>query len=434
MEVLYLILSFFILKTNAIAIKGPSMTRYDPCGLGAIYFDKLFNSLWKGVVHLSMYDNLQYAELSLTFEKPFKIHWEAQNGTLLIKSDEREFFYKSIGMPPDRISFYLSPIENVVDVPIVAQFKLNNVTLCNDALKATEQTIESLDVSVTSATSRQLCGRRALAHAEILKVNTISKAGDWPWHVALFLKTSQDINLTMYNCGGSVISRTAVLTAGHCLFIGNNQVETSTIIIAAGVNNVKDINQTGLQILPALQVILHPSFRYEQTTADLAIVRVNKFVYTEFVQPICIWGPVYDKESLFESTAIVTGFGRTEQNQLSDMLRSAYTTVQKDSTCISVAPELYSSLLNEFTFCAGLGPDAGINQLNGDSGGGLVLPIMQVDHKMSWFLRGVLSKCFVPAGAKSCDPGYYDIYVDVGPHYGWIYHNSGLYYTSNIVT
>jgi hypothetical protein len=75
----------------------------------------------------------------------------------------------------------------------------------------------------------------------------------------------------------------------------------------------------------------------------------------------------------------------------------------------------------------------GTNPRNGDSGGGLVFPVMQTDHKVSWFLRGVLSKCGVAPGETACDPSYYVVYADVGPNYGWIYHNSDLKFRTNIV-
>lgn len=55
----------------------------------------------------------------------------------------------------------------------------------------------------------------------------------------------------------------------------------------------------------------------------------------------------------------MTGFGTTEQNVLSDTLRATDTVIQNDTTCIAYSPNLYSKLLNEFTFCAGFGPNAG---------------------------------------------------------------------------
>lgn len=73
-----------------------------------------------------------------------------------------------------------------------------------------------------------------------------------------------------------------------------------------------------------------------------------------------------------------------------------------------------------------------INPRNGDSGGGLVIPTLQPDHIVSWFLRGILSKCGILPGAKFCDPKLYVVYTDVAPHYGWIYHHAGLRYINNI--
>lgn len=57
--------------------------------------------------------------------------------------------------------------------------------------------------------------------------------------------------------------------------------------------------------LQAEEVILHPAYHDDYSTADLAIIRVHSFKFTEYVQPICLWGPVYDKDSLFGKEATV---------------------------------------------------------------------------------------------------------------------------------
>lgn len=59
-------------------------------------------------------------------------------------------------------------------------------------------------------------------------------------------------------------------------------------------------------VLQAERIILHPGFNATQATSDLAIVVVNKLQYTEYVQPICVWGPVYDKTALFGEQAVVS--------------------------------------------------------------------------------------------------------------------------------
>lgn len=88
-----------------------------------------------------------------------------------------------------------------------------------------------------------------------------------------------------------------------------------------------------------------------------------------------------------------------------------------------------------FTFkgCNSLFFFSAANPLNGDSGGGLVFSTMQPDHKISWFLRGVLSKCFGPPGATVCDARYYVVYTDVGPYYGWIYYHADLDFSDNVM-
>lgn len=55
----------------------------------------------------------------------------------------------------------------------------------------------------------------------------------------------------------------------------------------------------------------------------------------------------------------MVGFGSTEANKQSEVLRSSYLKVQNDSTCITFKPNVYKKLMNEFTFCAGYGPTSG---------------------------------------------------------------------------
>lgn len=50
-----------------------------------------------------------------------------------------------------------------------------------------------------------------MEHGEVTSMRTDSKPGDWPWHVAILIRRP-DTNLANYQCGGSVISRTAILT------------------------------------------------------------------------------------------------------------------------------------------------------------------------------------------------------------------------------
>ncbi|KPJ05631.1 Serine protease gd [Papilio xuthus] len=415
-------------------LKGPPITRYDPCGLGMIHFEKIKNKVWQGVLNLGIFNTdgiTNGIEIQINFEKRMAVFEATRHAIVTVENNQRDFNIK-IQYVPKLYIFYLAVIEEGEDVPIVRRFLINNHILCDDTIKES-QNVSKFNVTNESDTKyRHICGRRSLNHTELTSVRTNVRAGDWPWHVALVVKEIIT-NIDRYQCGGNIISTTAVLTAGHCISKNGINVDPWRITILAGISNLTDLNQVGCQVHNALQVILHPAFNDDQATADLAIVKVTTFRFTEYVQPVCIWGPVYDKSSLFGKEATIVGFGTTEDDKLSDTLRSAYTIVQNDLTCIAYSSKLYASLLNEFTFCAGYGPSSNVNARNGDSGGGLVVPMVQSDLSISWFLRGIISKCGVPPGHTQCDPKFYIVYTDVAPHYGWIYHNAGLQYSSNVL-
>lgn len=69
------VLLLCVLKVNSMAIKGPALTRYDPCGLGVIHFDKLSEKFWEGVVNLGLYGNLSdEVTIDIHFEKQVKVY------------------------------------------------------------------------------------------------------------------------------------------------------------------------------------------------------------------------------------------------------------------------------------------------------------------------------------------------------------------------
>lgn len=77
------------------------------------------------------------------------------------------------------------------------------------------QTVKSLNVTERfSSNYAHVCGRRALDHEEVVSVRTDAKAGDWPWHVAIFIRNNNNKGLN-YFCGGNIVSRTAIITGNN---------------------------------------------------------------------------------------------------------------------------------------------------------------------------------------------------------------------------
>lgn len=70
---LFLFLSCFVFAVNSVAIQGPMYTRYNPCSLGVIYFDKLTDISWQGTINFSLYPNITNAEIEVNFDKPMRI-------------------------------------------------------------------------------------------------------------------------------------------------------------------------------------------------------------------------------------------------------------------------------------------------------------------------------------------------------------------------
>lgn len=81
----------------------------------------------------------------------------------------------------------------------------------DDLLFQASQKVESLNVTDDSKVYKHICGRRAFGHAELTTVRTEAKAGDWPWHVAVFNKDAT-LTVSWYHCGGNIMSRTAIIT------------------------------------------------------------------------------------------------------------------------------------------------------------------------------------------------------------------------------
>lgn len=170
------------------------------------------------------------------------------------------------------------------------------------------------------------------------------------WYISFFIKFffclvtctwSINYNSTFVNIIKHVLCR-FLLPAGHCVFINGTRIESEKLVIEAGVVDLRAKDQKGKQTLNVIglhfgfhiliclslrnefflfmffcdvlihvyylqvdKVILHPEYSIEHASSDLAILVVNKLRYTEYVQPICIWGPVYDKITLFGRTAMV---------------------------------------------------------------------------------------------------------------------------------
>ena len=57
----------------------------------------------------------------------------------------------------------------------------------------------------------QNCGERKINIASRIVNGYPSEPGDWPWHAAIYHKAIGNHDIS-YKCGGTIISKTAILT------------------------------------------------------------------------------------------------------------------------------------------------------------------------------------------------------------------------------
>jgi len=103
------------------------------------------------------------------------------------------------------------------------------------------------------------CGRRNVNPRPFIINGVRTNSSSWPWHAALFRRQGRSIR---YICGGSIISKSAVLTAAHCVAAwgGNELLPNSTVVLVGDVlSNFTEIphSNTKVQVLNVSEIIYH---------------------------------------------------------------------------------------------------------------------------------------------------------------------------------
>merc|ERR1719334_753980 len=227
-------------------------------------------------------------------------------------------------------------------------------------------------------------------------------------------------------CGGTLINKKWILTAGHCCYqiakermsfaIGAHYDETCDYAGWCNPYNGKYKNGTGF-VVQAKRVIMHPNYRDRPVNWDFALVEIE-----ELDENDNRWQRVYLPEShllpdiglgdeeTINNNCVVAGWGKTETLKQSSVLLSAPQDIMSGSYCRNVPTYDYRIIKDKNAFCAG--KEAGVHDsCSGDSGGPLVC---NVDGKT--VLYGVVSW-----GPKACaTKGYPGVYAKVSNALEWI--------------
>ncbi|CAG5030785.1 unnamed protein product [Parnassius apollo] len=319
-------------------------------------------------------------------------------------------------------------------IPNIGSLKINGVEFCNNPRKDYLNNFIEINQPITNQPTNQpvvptseivedSCGRRKITHTELIVGGANTKAGDWPWHVAIYRLHRADIK---YICGGTLLSKNYVLTAAHCATIRGEAVIPDILNIVLGKYNLVG-GDIAVQEKEVFKVIIHEKFNYKiRLDNDIALLKLRTEVtFTDYVQPACIWSEkAIEKIPTNEIIGTVIGWGFDQTDELSSQLRQATMPIISENTCYKSNPLFYSNVLTENKFCAGL--KNGTSACNGDSGGGFFVFVPDISHDAhpnapgAWYLKGIVSLTVSRRDVPLCDPTQYVVFTDVSRYREWI--------------
>uniref|UniRef100_A0A182NNZ9 Peptidase S1 domain-containing protein n=1 Tax=Anopheles dirus TaxID=7168 RepID=A0A182NNZ9_9DIPT len=278
------------------------------------------------------------------------------------------------------------------------------------------------------------CGRRKLKTIYLIRHGIDAIVGHWPWHATIFHRKGKNLE---YACGGSILDQNTILTGTHCgrivLFVikdrsGFNHTFHFQRLTAfpGGVINRRHVSvQLGrtklndaedyMQSYDVQEILVHPKFSKQSIAHDISLIKLaGNITMTKYVQPVCIWN-LPDKENpIIGKHGTIVGFGLTENDTVSDRLKTAPVSVVEPLQCIESDRGAFGHVLSSEMICAK--GQQGVSACNGDSGGGLFFVISG-----KWFVRGLVS--FSPGrenNSQLCDGNKNTVFTDVAQYLGWI--------------
>ncbi|KAI5633007.1 trypsin domain-containing protein [Phthorimaea operculella] len=355
--------------------------------------------------------NLKFdSEASVTLDDPTVARIQTINDFFQIK-----FFKKG-----QHLGFQVKGLLNGT-IPYMTSLIVNGLEYCDkfdtgfldQFVKGYKDTAE-VQLSVPD----ESCGRRKIQYTELITNGLMTKAGDWPWHTAIYKLERNEIR---YICGGTLLSKTFVLTAAHCATVRGVPVLPEILSVVLGKYNLIG-GDVATQEREVHQVIVHEEFVYNRLDNDIALLKLkSEAVFTDYVQPACLWyKDTYKKLPQGNIYGTVVGWGFDHTDQLSPQLRQATMPKVSDATCIKSNPVFYGTILNSRKFCAGL--LNGTSACNGDSGGGFLVFVPDTNNPKTgaWYVRGIVSLSVSRTDAALCDSSQYVVFTDVAKFRGWV--------------
>ncbi|HEV7723100.1 MAG TPA: trypsin-like serine protease [Iamia sp.] len=222
--------------------------------------------------------------------------------------------------------------------------------------------------------------------------------GAWPSQVALLFHDTAD-NFQAQYCGGTLIARNWVLTAGHCVRDSGFSPVPSDVDVLVGTQDL----QSGGTRIRAVEFRIHPSWNPSEGRSDLALIRLDK----PAPAPIPVQSITAQNVSPPAFTDVTTtGWGTTAYGEpdYPTKLRQVTVDVSTPGDCQNGYPGFYQ----QSTMVCAAAP--GKDSCQGDSGGPLV-----ENRSGTWVQVGIVS-----TGNECALAGFPGIYTRVAAFSNWI--------------
>jgi trypsin len=228
--------------------------------------------------------------------------------------------------------------------------------------------------------------------------------GDIPYIISFQDKSSGNFHF----CGGSIVAKTWVVTAAHCVAGEDFNPTTPTLRVVAGEHHRTTV-EGNEQHRDVTKIIQHESYNSATISNDVAMLRLDSELdWTDFVMPIAI--PEHGQDSAGDSQ--ISGWGTLGSGGSSpQVLHTVIVPIISDDECRA---QYGTDAIFDSMICAGR-PEGGVDSCQGDSGGPMVC-----SNADGEYLCGIVSW-----GRGCALPGYAGVYTEVSHFVDWACQNLG---------
>ncbi|GFV24368.1 serine proteinase stubble [Trichonephila clavipes] len=196
------------------------------------------------------------------------------------------------------------PIEKPTQLPFFPTKTVNTTSVEEQSTTTTSKKTTRFPVSP--------CGLQSPHPQKKVVGGKNSAFGSWPWQASV-RRTSFFGFSSTHRCGGALISRQWIATAGHCV----DDLLLSQIKIRVGEYDFASVQEPHAYVeRGAKKKVVHPRYNFFTYENDLALVQLEEAIDSQkypHISPICL-PPM--EENLVGKNATVTGWGRLSEGKL----------------------------------------------------------------------------------------------------------------------